>query len=203
MHPPVNPLASYAMSDYLLVLEPHEALRTDIMDIKKKFAAGYECPIAAHGKPHITLVRFHQYDMLETRIVQRLKAITLAQASFMVELEDFGSFPTHTIYIQVKTKVQIVELVRSFRPVQQLMKMDKEHKPHFITEPHLTVARKLLPWQYEKGWLEYSNSHFAGKFMADHLLLLRKRLGEKRYETVQRFGLMNVKREVTQTTLFF
>ena len=53
MHHPVNPLASYAMSDYLLVLEPHESLRTDIMDIKKKFAAGYECPIAAHGKPHI------------------------------------------------------------------------------------------------------------------------------------------------------
>ncbi len=203
MQHPANPLASYAMSDYLLVLEPHEALRTDIMDIKKKFAAGYECPAAAHGKPHITLVRFHQYDMLETRIVQRLKVITIAQASFMVELEDFGSFPAHTIYIQVKTKVQIVELVRSLRPVQRLMKMDKEHKPHFITEPHLTVARKLLPWQYEKGWLEYSNSHFAGKFMADHLLLLRKRLGENRYETVQRFGLMNVKGEVTQTTLFF
>jgi hypothetical protein len=55
------------------------------------------------------------------------------------------------------------------------MKLDKEHKPYFVEEPNLLIARNLLPWQYEKAWLEYSNKHFTGRFIADGMLLLRRR----------------------------
>jgi len=200
----IHPLADCPVSDYLLVLEPHEALRATIMALKQSFAERYEYPSAVHSKPHITLLRFMQFNMLESRIVQRLDTLIKENPSFVVELENFGSFPTHTIYIEVKTKTQITELVRSLRPVQRLLKFDAEHKPHFITEPHLTVARKLLPWQYEKGWLEFSNSHFSGRFMAQHVLLLRKEAGTKKYELVKRFELLNVKRvEPKQASLFF
>ncbi len=199
----LHPLADCPVSDYLLVLEPHEALRTTIMEVKQSFANKYECPAAVYSKPHITLLRFMQFNMLESRIVQRMNAIIAGNPSFVVELENFGSFPTHTIYIEVKTKTQIVELVKSLRPVQRLLKFDQEHKPHFITEPHLTIARKLLPWQYEKGWLELSNSHFSGRFMANHVLLLRREIDSKKYELVKRFELLNVKKaEVRQTSLF-
>ncbi|GAC1528173.1 MAG: hypothetical protein NVS3B15_05720 [Sediminibacterium sp.] len=192
----------YTIGEYLLVLEPHEALRNSIMDLKKQFAEGYDCPSAAFGQPHITLVKFQQYEILEARIVHRLKMITRARHSFIVELNDFGSFPAHTIYINVSTKVQIGELVKEIRQMQRLMKMNKEYKPHFMMEPHLSIARKLLPWQYEKGWLAYTNSHFNGRFQAGHVLLLRKRMGEMRYQQVQRFELMNVKSGVRQAVLF-
>ncbi|GAC1440995.1 MAG: hypothetical protein NVSMB63_08240 [Sediminibacterium sp.] len=192
----------YTIGEYLLVLEPHEALRNSIMDLKKQFAEGYDCPSAAFGQPHITLVKFQQYEILEARIVHRLKMIIRARHSFIVELNDFGSFPAHTIYINVSTKVQIGELVKEIRQMQRLMKMNKEYKPHFMMEPHLSIARKLLPWQYEKGWLAYTNSHFNGRFQAGHVLLLRKRMGEMRYQQVQRFELMNVKSGVRQAVLF-
>lgn len=195
-------MENYPACEYLLVLEPHEALRNTIMEIKKDFAEKFEHPPAAYSKPHITLVRFRQYEMAEQRLVARLKPLIAASDSFLVELEDYGSFPTHTIYINVKTKTQLTTLVKSMRPLQRLMKMNEEHKPHFITEPHLTIARKLLPWQYEKGWLEYSHGHFNGKFMADQVLLLRKRLHEKRYETAYRFQLLHEQHEAVQTTLF-
>lgn len=199
----IHPLSGLATSDYLLVLEPHEALRSTIMDVKQSFADKYECPAALYSKPHITLLRFMQFNMLEARIVHRLNTLITGSASFIVELEDFGSFPTHTIYINIKTKVQITELVKSLRPVQKLLKFDREHKPHFITEPHLTVARKLLPWQYEKGWLELSNSHFSGRFMAGHVLLLRRKTGERKYEVVKRFDLLNIKREEPKQASLF
>ncbi len=86
--------------------------------------------------------------------------------------------------------------------MQHLLKIDKDRKPHFITEPYITIARKLLPWQYEKGWLELSNTHFSGKFIANHLLLLRKRGGEKKFEMIKRFQLLNVKESITQGELF-
>jgi 2'-5' RNA ligase len=195
-------MPDYAAAQYLLVVQPHQALCDEIQKIKKHFAESYDCPAAASGKPNITLARFTQYEMLEQRIVHRLELIATAQASFLVELHGFGSFPTHSIFLNVTTKTQFVELVKSLRPIQQLMKMDKDHKPHFITEPFITIARKLLPWQYEKGWLELSNTHFSGRFVVDKMVLLRKRDGEMRYETVQTFRMMNVKEEIVQGDLF-
>jgi 2'-5' RNA ligase len=195
-------LSEYTTADYLLVLEPHEALREEIMQVKKQFGETYECAASVTGKPNITLVKFQQYEMIEQRIVYRIQLIATEHASFVVELNDFGSFPTHSIFLNVSTKNQMVALVKSFRPIQHLLKIDKDRKPHFITDPYITIARKLLPWQYEKGWLEMSNTHFSGKFVADHLLLLRKRDGEKRYETVKRFKMMNEKIITKQGELF-
>jgi 2'-5' RNA ligase len=193
---------SYDTAQYMLTIEPHEALREEIGLLKKRFGENYDCPAAVAGKPSITLLRFEQFTMLEQRIVHRLQLIARAQAAFVVELNGFGSFPTHSIFVQVATKTQFVELVRSLRPIQQLLKMDKEHKPFFITEPYINIARKLLPWQYEKGWLEMSNTHFSGRFIADKLVLLRKRDASSPYELVKQFRLMNVREEIKQGELF-
>lgn len=59
-------------------------------------------------------------------------------------------------------------------------------------EPHISVARKLAPWQYEKGWLEYSHRHFTGRFIADGMLLLKRPVGEKNYQIVKRFEFQNL-----------
>jgi 2'-5' RNA ligase len=196
-------LSGYATAEYLLVIEPHAALREEIVKLKKHFAETYDCPAAAAGKPGITLARFQQYEMIEQKIVHRLELVARAHKSFMVEIHDFESYPTHSIFLNVTTKTQITEMVKSLRPMQHLLKIDKDRKPHFITEPHINIATKLLPWQYEKGWLELSNTHFTGTFLADHVLLLRKRNGEKWFETVKKFALLNVKETITQGELFF
>jgi len=195
-------LNGHHFSEYLLVLAPHEALQQQILQLKKHFAESYDCPTAVYSKPHITLLSCLQYTMAETRWIPRLERIVAAADPFMVELSDFGSFPTHTIFIQVKTKNPIIELVKSLRPLQPMIKTDNEHKPHFIMDPHMTVARKLLPWQYEKGWLEYSHSQFTGKFMADHVLLMRKQMDAKKYEVIKRFKLLGQKQTIEQSSLF-
>src|SRR4051812_20224140 len=91
----------YRVFDYLLVLPPHEELWNTIMEIKKKFAEDYDCKTALYTKPHITLLRFRQIEMMETRIIQRLKNITVSLVPIKVELKGFGSFPSHTIYINI------------------------------------------------------------------------------------------------------
>ncbi len=192
----------HQIAEYLLVLEPHEALKQTIQSVKQHFADNYDCPKAAYSKPHITLLKCMQFSMVETRWIPRLQRIVAAATPFMVELVDFGQFPTHTIYIQVKTKNQVVELVRSLKEIQSLIKLDKEHKPHFITDPHLTIARKLQHWQFEQGWNEYGNSQFTGRFMADHVLLMRKRMEEKKYEVIGRFKMLGVKQTIEQMQLF-
>ncbi len=182
-------LPGYQVNEYLLVLQPHEDLWNRIMAVKKAFSEKYDCPMALWTKPHITLVNFVQYAIKEEKAVEKMGRIASRNSPFAVVLKDFGSFPTHTIYINISTQTAIVELGKQLREAQALMTLNKDNKPHFLSEPHLTIARKLKPWQYEKGWLEYSNTPFTGMFIADHLLLLKRKVGIKKYEVLKKFEL--------------
>ena len=147
-------MPGYRLYEYLLVLSSHEELWNRIMKTKEEFSDKYKSDHAKWGKPHITLVNFMQYEMMEERIVNRLRMVAMGSPAFKVELKDFGSFPSHTIYINVTSKLPVQNLVKQIRTEsQKLMKINDDNKPHFIMEPHLTIARKLKPWQYEKGWL--------------------------------------------------
>ncbi|UAY52297.1 2'-5' RNA ligase family protein [Ferruginibacter albus] len=189
----LNSIPGYRVYEYLLVLNPHEELRNKIMHVKQQFHDTYQSDTALYSKPHITLVNFVQYEMLEERLLNRLKAIAMSFHPIKIELKDYGSFPSHTIYINILSKLPIQSLVKQIRSeAQRLMKLNEDNKPHFILEPHLTIARKLLPWQYEKGWLEYSHKHFTGRFIADAMLLLKRPVGEMRYQIVQRLEFQNL-----------
>jgi 2'-5' RNA ligase len=191
-----------ATNEYLLILNPHEELRGRIQQVKKEFYDAYQAPTALGGKPNVTLVRFTQLALMEERIVQRLRTIAMGYCPFKVELKDFGSFPSHTIFINVTSKLPIRGLVNEIKDIQRLMKLDKDHKPHFIDEPYLPIARKLLPWQYEKGWLEYSNKSFTGRFIADAMLLLKRREGEMAWQISERFVFQNLPVTIRQGQLF-
>lgn len=196
-------LPGYRVYEYLLVLEPQEELREKIMKVKQHFFDVYKAPTAIGGKPHITLVNFLQYEMMEERLLNLLKQIAMGQHPIKIELRDYGSFPSHTIYINVVSKLPVQALVKEIRSqAQRLMKLNDDNKPHFILEPHITVARRLQPWQYEKGWLEYSHRQFTGRFIAQHLLLLKRPAGELGYQVVQRLQLQNLPVNTTQGSLF-
>ncbi len=198
-----NTIPGYRVFEYLLVLNPHEELRHKIMAVKDNFYNSYQAETARWGKPHLTLVNFVQYELLEERIINRLKVIAMGYHPIKVELKDYGSFPAHTIYINVTSKLPVQNLIKQIRTeAQRLMKLNDDNKPHFIMEPHMTIARRLLPWQYEKGWLEYSHKHFTGRFIADAMLLLKRPVGELKYEIAQRFEFQNLPVNTTQGELF-
>jgi hypothetical protein len=92
-------------------------------------------------------------------------------------------------------------LVRELKSAQALMK-HKDIKPHFIEESNVAIARKLVPWQYEKAWLEYSHRHFTGRFIAESMLLLKRPVDEMKYQIVKRFEFMNLPVATKQGNLF-
>jgi 2'-5' RNA ligase len=196
-------LPGYRFYEHLLVLAPHEELRERILKIRDEFAETYKSATAKSTKPHITLATFRTWGMMEEKIVQRLQHISMGIRPFKVELKDYGSYPTHSIFINVTTKVPIQNLVKELKEAQRLLKAVNEHKPHFIDEPHLPVARKLKPWQYESGWLEYRHRQFTGRFIADGMLLLKRTAGEKSaYQVVKRFEFQDLPVTTKQGSLF-
>lgn len=194
-------MPGYQYNEYLLVLNPHEDLRNKIMNIKKEFHATYNAPTAIGGKPHITLVKFTVWEMMEEKILNRLKVGAMGTPPFKVQLKDFESFPSHTIFINIITKIPIQNLVKELRSAKRLMK-SPDHDPYFISEPHLTIARKLTSAHYEKAWLDYSHRCFTGSFIADGMLLLKRRMGERAYQIVRRFEFMNLPVITKQGELF-
>ena len=199
----INSIPGYKIYEYLLVLNPHEELRSRIMQVKQQFHDTYKAAAALHTKPHITLASFTQYEMFEERIVNRLKTVAMGFHPILVALKDFGSFPSHTIYINITTKLPVQDLTKQIRSeAQKLMKLDVDNKPHFILEPYVTIARKLLPWQFEQGWLEYSHKHFTGKFIADAMLLLKRPVGELKYQIAGRYEFQNLLVATKQGELF-
>ena len=196
-------MPGYKIYEYLLVLNPHEALRDKIMQVKQYFYDSYKNPSAIYGKPHVTLVNFVQYGMMEERLVNSLDTVAMGCPPIKVEMKDYGSFPSHTIYINITSKVPVQNLIKNIRTnTQRLMKLNNDNKPHFIMEPHLTIARKLQPWQYEKGWLEFRHKHFTGRFIADGMLLLKRPVGELKYQIVKRFEFQNLPVTTKQGELF-
>jgi 2'-5' RNA ligase len=196
-------MPGYKLNEYLLVLSPHEELWNKIVNVKAEFAEKYKSDHARWGKPHITLVNFVNWGMIEERLLQRLQIIAMGITPFKIELKDFGSFPSHTIYINATTKLPVQALVKELKTAQRLMKLNSENTPHFMEESYLTIARKLKPWQFEQGWLEYSQRHFTGKFIAASMLLLKRPAGQKSaYQIAKRFEFQNLPVTTKQGNLF-
>lgn len=200
----VTTTPGYRVYDYMLVLAPHAELSGRLKQLREEFCEKFRVQQPRRGWIYLPLVTFSQYAMAEDRILNNLRLIAMGYPPFRVELKDFGSFPSHTIYVQATTKVPIQQLVKNIRSsAQKLMKLSDENKPHFIMEPHITVAGKLLPWQYEKAWAEYMGKHFSGKFVADSMLLLRKAEGESRYQATEKFSFQNLPVATRQGELAF
>jgi len=196
-------LPGYRICEYKIVLHPHTDLRNKIAEIRKEFNNEYQVTFPVGSKVDLVLVRFTQVEMMEKRIVNHLNNIAMGYPPFKVELKDFGNFPGHTIFINVISKVPVQALVKKIRSeTQRLMKLNDDNKPYFDIEPYIMIARKLQPWQYEKGWLAYSNKHFTGRFIADAMLLLKRYEGEKAWQIVQRFEFQNLPVGVKQGELF-
>jgi len=196
-------MPGYRINEYLLVLTPPEELWQKIVRVKEEFSQKYKASSAKYLRPHIALVNFLTLEMMEEKIIQRLQNIGMGIAPFKIELKDYGSYPSHTIFINVVSKVPIQNIVRQLKEAQRLMKLNNENKPHFIEEPHIGIARKLKPWQYEEGWLEYSRRQFTGRFIAESMLLLKRKAGEKTpFQIAKRFEFQNLPVTTRQGSLF-
>ena len=201
-HVPDTYMKNLRMNEYQLVLTPHEELRKKIMHIKEAFAEKYQNNFAKYLPPHICLVKFQTWAMMEEKIVQRLHHIAMGTAPFKVELKDYESFPSHSIFINVVSKLPIMSIVKQLKEAQRLMKADPEHDPHFITDPNITIGRRLLPWQYEQGWNEYNYRQFTGRFIANEMLLLKRRTGDKAWQIANHLQFENLPVLTKQVSLF-
>jgi len=191
----------YRLNEYKLVIPLPDALQQKIIAVRTEFGEKYSYKPDT-GRAHVILIMFSQLEMMEDKIRQKLRTITMGEAPFKIELKDFGTYPSHTVFVNIATREPVKKLIRSIRDIQSILRTDKEHKAHFLQEPMIVVGRKLKPWQYEKAWLEYSQRQFTGRFIADAVLLLKRAEGTIPWQIVERMELQNLPVVTRQGGLF-
>jgi 2'-5' RNA ligase len=194
-------MPGYRYYEYLLVLQPHEELRNRILNQRKDFSAAYQAIPTSGGKPHVLLAKFMVWQMMEEKILNRLKLITMGFPPFRVQLHNFGSFPSHTIYFDVATRLPFQSLSSEVKKIRRLLK-SPDQDPFFPAEFYIPLARKIPSVEFDNAWKEYSQKHFTGSFIADGMLVLKRRHGDRAYQIVKRLDFMNLPVITKQGKLF-
>jgi len=194
-------MPGYRQIEYTVILNPHQSLREKIMRVENEINSKFHTSIWLPGKPNIRLVKFFTLEMLEEKLMNHLKMIAMGMPPFKVELKDYGSFPEHTLFINVASKIPLQMLMKDLRSIRRFLK-SPEQEPYFANEFHIPIAIKLTSEQYEKAWREYSHRQFTGSFIADSMLLLKRKTGERNHEIAARFEFMNLPVSVKQGELF-
>lgn len=194
-------MPGYRVNEYLLVLDIPEALRHKIERARKDLLEKYLIPQPATGRPHVALARFVLPEMLEEKMLYRLQVIAMAEKPFLVEMKDYGSYPMHSIYINIANQQRVLQLIKSLKQARRLMKHG-EQDPHFLQDPAIPLAGRIDKKIYVEAMKEYSHKHFSGKFVADAMLLLKRKAGEKKYMVLRRMEFQNLQVNAAQGNLF-
>lgn len=176
--------------EYLLVLSPRGFIMDRLITEKKYFTGLIGNRDASDSLPHITLANFILSNLKHANIIFLLKSLAANSNCIKVVLENYKWFPHHTIYFDVKYKVDIKQLVRKItQTIRRHIKDDKNgYPPHFILNPHLTLCKRMSPEEYEKSKIEYADLTFSDQFTANYMLLLRRPIdGSEKYKEVGRF----------------
>lgn len=195
-------MPGYRVSEYILILNPHEGLQEKIMRIKRDILEKYDSGFLVNRKPVLRLARFYSYQMTEEKLMNHFKIAAMAMPPFKVLLKDYGVYPNHTLFVKAdESKVALQMLMKNIKSAKGLIRSPGPG-PQFNSEFNIPLAIKLTPLQYVELWEDYRHRQFTGHFIADSMLLLKRREGERNYQIAARFEFQNLPVSVKQGELF-
>jgi 2'-5' RNA ligase len=186
---PAQIYQSNGLFEYLLVASPDDRVCAKIMAEKEYFSANYKIKGASKALPHITLANFFAWDRMEDTFLRYLQRIGGDQNSFAVTLNNYSGLPSHTIFLCVQDPVQFEVLATKLRAISPYIKGNKLPPGQFITNPHMTIARRLHTIIYKEAMEEYSSKPFNESFKVTELVLLRR---QHQYDQCKRVAVFSL-----------
>ena len=178
-----------SMYEYLLVAHPDEAVYAKVMAEKQFFSARFKSSVAVKTKPHITVANFLAMEVMEETIIRWMHRVISSKKIFRVTLDQYGAFRPHTIYLHVQDHQPFQQLARELKVVDQYIRSNGCPEMHLISNPHLTIARRLEKATYQEAVTVYAEKNFHASFEVKELLLLRRQHQFDSCKQVNVFGL--------------
>ena len=201
MNNPSVSMPGYRINEYRLAIPLSPDMQEKIMHIRTGLHEKYRVALPFQLKPGLTILHCYAYEGMEAKLLERIQQVAMRIQSFKVELQNFSAYPSHTVYVNVLTKSPFNDLVKELKIIKSITRVP-EHDPQFIKEPHLIIAQKLKPFQFTRMWLDCEHTSFTGRFIADHMVLVKRNELTPRYEVVRPFKFSGLAMGVKQGALF-
>ncbi len=175
---------------YLIALLPPNQLSEQIDEIRHECADKFNVKAALKPPVHITFYKpFKVPRKDEDRVVKQLKQVSAQNTSFDVSLNNFNSFNTQVLYIDVLKSKEIGQLNKNITAVfKEDRKQSEEYQSKSAFKPHITIAyRDIQPEVFPLIWDEYKDRKFKRSFRADRFSLLKH--DGKRWKVFREFDL--------------
>jgi 2'-5' RNA ligase len=164
----------YDLWEYLLVAHPDAEVNEKVIAEKEVFPSLHNHDIAIKTKPHITIANFLMKEPMEEIAIKWIQNICNLHTSFGVTLNNFSGFPPHTIYLRVQDPQPFKQLANALKILDGFIQSNGCPPLHLVTKPHLTIARALPEYAYDKAIKEYSKRSFHACFKVEKLFLLKR-----------------------------
>jgi 2'-5' RNA ligase len=164
---------------YFIAIIPPDAVSEEVTAFKNDLALNFGSSKALRSMPHITLkAPFKLSANGHISLLEWFEGLRPEREPFMVELEDFGSFPNKdnpVIYVKpvMTPKLEALQrsILRGFEFAYPTIGISyTEQNFH----PHMTIAyRDLTPEQYTRAIDVYQHKKYSAAFRADRFYLLQ------------------------------
>lgn len=189
-------------NQYYLVLKPTEQVVEKINEVRLAVHDNYKTEIFPLSFPYLRLITFNGLKENEILIISALKKITGHLSTLRMILKNFGTFPTHTIYINAASRLCLKEIISRIKKEGNLNPLAIE-PPHYLDDFYIPIAIKLKPWQFEKLSLEHSQSNFSASCIIKEIHLLKREQAVGKIKSIAIFPLQDfVKTGPQQGNLF-
>lgn len=161
---------------HLITINPPAEIQTRIRHFKEVMKADFKAKHALKLPAHITLQRpFWTSREKQDLLRQNLKDFSGDQSPFVVQLRDFGCFPSRVIYVNIANPKPLIALQQSLQSAlsDSLFIRDRERQSSPII-PHITIATRDLKGElFPKAWSTFKDQSYSAHFHADAIILFQ------------------------------
>jgi 2'-5' RNA ligase len=191
---PTNNTSAFRATDhdlweYILVANPDKEVSERIMIEKTIFDISYDQDIAAKTTPHIPIASFLAKEVMELTLNRWIQNVCNLHHAFDVTLNNYSSFPPHTIYLRVLDPVPLKKLANQLKIIDAFIQTNDLPNACMAGTPHIAVASKLPEHVYDKAVRDYAQRCFCESFRVEKIVLLKRSWEGAKYELVNTFTL--------------
>jgi len=153
---------------------------------EKKYFTNRFGPAPA-GPEGIVLARFEAKGFMEETLIRWIQNSCNLQGPLSIQLNNFSSIPPHSICIRLQDTRPLLQFAQRLKMLDAFMEASNCPPLQMERRPCLTLAGSLSPAVYEKAVPAYARRCYRQSFVADKLLLLKKKSWDEEWSLVNTF----------------
>ncbi len=136
--------------------------------------------VSRYSKPHLTLTHFSLRTDLENHVMERASRILANERPVLIKINGIGFFESGS-------KRHVVNHIEKSKPIERIYDLLNKNFPFSSNKkfnPHITVAKSLSPFEFQKVQPYLPEFNFVASYTAYDVVILRREIEFLRNQTV-------------------